>query len=239
MFREYEPVGAGNLYRMNPASDLISGIVGFILSLFVFSYLIGDNPLFRIATYLFVGVSSGYICALAWWQILWPNLVQPLMFGSLPVRMVLLPPLLASGFLLMKIWPRLGFLGTPVMAFIVGVGAASAVGGAILGTLGPQLWAGINTFDPGLIFSQGSSWLGLLWNGAFVLIGTVTSLAYFHFGAHSASDGTVRRLAWIEWLAAAGSIFIAVTLGVIYAGVYSAALTALIERISSLLNFIL
>ena len=31
-----------------------------LLTLMVFSYLIGDNPLFRIAVYLFIGVSSGY-----------------------------------------------------------------------------------------------------------------------------------------------------------------------------------
>jgi hypothetical protein len=40
--------------------DLIWTIVGFILTLMVFSYLFGDNPLFRLVTYLFVGVSAGF-----------------------------------------------------------------------------------------------------------------------------------------------------------------------------------
>ncbi len=40
--------------------EIISALVGFLLTLMVFSYLIGDNPLFRIAVYLFIGVSSGY-----------------------------------------------------------------------------------------------------------------------------------------------------------------------------------
>ncbi len=38
----------------------------------------------------------------------------------------------------------------------------------------------------------------------------------------------------MAWL---GRIFIAITLGVLFAGVYMAALTAMIERLSSILNF--
>ena len=50
--------------------DLITGLLSFVFTLFIFSYLIGDNPLFRIAVYIFVGVSSGYIASIAWWQVL-------------------------------------------------------------------------------------------------------------------------------------------------------------------------
>ena len=48
----------------------------------------------------------------------------------------------------------------------------------------------------------------------------------------------MHRLGAIEFLAWFGRIFIAITLGAVFAGVYSAAMTALIERISSLINFI-
>ncbi len=223
---------------MTLSTDLFTGLTSFLLTLFILSYLIKDNPLFRIATFLFVGVTSGYISALAWWQILWPNLVQPLMFGSLETRVLLLPPLLASGFLLMKIWPRLGFLGTPVLAYLVGVSAATAIGGALIGTLSPQIWATIYAFDlrsP----AQNSNWLQVLWNGGFVLIGTVTSLAFFHFSARNGADGSAQRAVWIEWLAFAGRIFIAIALGVIFAGVYMASLTSLIERISFIIQFLM
>ena len=43
--------------------EVISAVVGFFLTVMIFSYLIGDNPLFRIAVYLFVGVASGYAAA--------------------------------------------------------------------------------------------------------------------------------------------------------------------------------
>ena len=40
--------------------DLIGMFFAAVLTIMVLSYMIGDNVLFRIATYLFVGVASGY-----------------------------------------------------------------------------------------------------------------------------------------------------------------------------------
>jgi hypothetical protein len=222
---------------MGISPDIISGFLSLIFTLFIFSYLIGDNLLFRIATYLFVGVSAGYIGVIAWWQILWPRLVQPLIFGSMIEQALLALPMLGAVLILMKVSPRLTKLGSPVMAYLVGVSAAAAVGGALTGTLFPQIAAAINAFDLQAAMARNIT-LEAIFNGAFILAGTVTSLAYFHFGAKSKPDGSARRNSLIEFLAWFGRIFIAITLGVIFAGVYAAALTALIERISSIINFI-
>ena len=50
--------------------DLIVGVVAFLFTLMIFSYLIGDNPLFRVAVYIFVGVSAGYVAAVAFRQVI-------------------------------------------------------------------------------------------------------------------------------------------------------------------------
>jgi hypothetical protein len=70
----------------------------------------------------------------------------------------------------------------------------------------------------------------MMFNGAWILAGVTTTLVYFHFGARTTRDGSARRFGFIEFLAFIGSIFLAITLGVLFAGVYSAALTALIDR---------
>jgi hypothetical protein len=70
-----------------------------------------------------------------------------------------------------------------------------------------------------------------------MLLGTVLTLASFHFSASRAQDGTVKRNSILESIAWFGRIFIAITLGVVFAGVYMAALTAMIERLSSIINF--
>jgi hypothetical protein len=139
--------------------------------------------------------------------------------------------------MLMKILPRLSKLGGPAMAYLVGVSAAVAVGGSVIGTLSPQILATINLFDLQTAAARSIPFMEALFNGGLILAGVVASLAYFQFGARTMPDGTVRRLAWIELLAWIGRIFIAITLGVIFAGVYSAALTAFIERIGILISF--
>jgi len=220
---------------MTPSADLIAGIVSFLLTLMILSYLIGDNPAFRVAVYLFVGVSAGYAAAIACAQVLWPRMLVPLLSGSFSERLLALVALLLGALLLMKISPRTARWGNPVIAYLVGVGAAVAVGGAVLGTLFPQTQASINVMD---ISNAGNNLVERLVFGVFMLIGTITTLAYFHFGAKSASGGPQRNklvtiLGWV------GQVFIAITLGVLFAGVLSAAMTALIERISSLSQLII
>jgi hypothetical protein len=209
-------------------------VVGFFFTLFIFTYLLGDNPLFRVTVYIFVGVAAGYVASVAWWQVLLPDLFLPLLTGSMTQRALLLVPVLLSLLVLMKVSPRLTNLGSPAMAFLVGVSAAVAIGGAVLGTILPQAAATIAAFDLTAAAGRGVSSLETLFNGAFILTGAVTTLAYFHFGARAAPDGSVRRFGPIELLAWVGRIFIGIALGVLFAGLYSAALAALIERLHSI-----
>ncbi len=209
-----------------PDPNLIAEVIAFLFTVMILSYLIGDNPLFRVSVYIFVGVSAGYVAAVAWWQVLWPDVVVPVMTGTPMQRALLAVPILLSGLLLMKVWPPLTRLGMPAMGLLVGVGAAVAAGGAVGGTIIPQIGATINAFDQRNLTS-----VYVLLNGALILVGVVTSLVYFHFGARAMPDGTVRRLGLIEITAFVGSIFVAIALGVLFAGIYAAALTALIERL--------
>lgn len=208
------------------SADLISSATGFLLTVMILSYLIGDNPAFRLAVHVLVGVAAGYVAAVAWWQVLLPDLILPLMQGPAAARAVLAVPLLLSGLLLMKAWPPLSRLGAPALGMLLGAASAVAIGGAIQGTLFPQVAATLEGLDSEQVIS-----LEALINGGLVLIGVVTSLAYFHFSARNETDGLVRRAGAIEFVAATGAVFLAIALGVLFAGVYSAALTALIERL--------
>lgn len=212
--------------------DLTAAVIAFLFTVMILSYLIGDNPLFRVAIYIFVGISAGYVAVVAWWQVLWPNVVLPALTGTPAQKILLAVPVLLGGLLLMKAWPPLTRLGMPAMGLLVGAGAAVALGGAVNGTLLPQVNATITAFDPKKFTSIES-----LIDALFILAGLVTTLVYFHFGARVTADGSVRRFRLIELTAFAGSIFVAVTLGVLFAGVYSAALTALIERLHFLGTF--
>jgi hypothetical protein len=227
---------------MTISLEMIAGVISFLFTLLVFSYVIGDNALFRVAVYIFVGVSSGYIAAVAFWQVIMPRLVSPLMSaitnGEILKLEVMLPLVLVSLGALLLILPRQMGLGRIVLAFLVGVGAAVTLGGALGGTLIPQVMGTINAFDMDAAAARNFGFFEAAGSGAIILIGTVLTLAYFHFGAHQRPDGTMRRFGLIEVLAWGGRIFIGIALGAVFAGVYAAALTALIERISSLIDFI-
>ena len=213
--------------------ELLSALLGFILTLMILSYLIGDNPLFRIASYLFVGVSSGYAATVIVYYVLVPKLTQ--LQTDDPTQLILgIIPLFLGTTLLAKLSPRISWIGNFAMAMLVGVGAAVAVGGALLGTLIPQARASIEAFD----IRSSVNPLFTIFEGGVMLAGTIFTLAAFQFGAKRAPDGTPKRNALLEGAAWLGRIFIAITLGVLFAGVYLAALTAMIERLSSLIEFI-
>ncbi|RJP51941.1 MAG: hypothetical protein C4583_07715 [Anaerolineaceae bacterium] len=217
-------------------TELIYGAISFLLTLMVLSYLIGDNALFRFAIHVFVGVSAGYVAAVAIYQVIWPYLLIPLVTASMLERALLVVPLVFSALILMKISPRLSWLGGPAVGYLVGAGAAVAIGGAALGTILPQVNAAAEPFDViGLIQRGGNPWQSVF-NGVVMLVGTISTLAYFHFGASRKTDGSVKRNGLIEALAWLGKLFVALTLGVLFAGVYAAALSAFVERIQSLLS---
>jgi hypothetical protein len=214
--------------------DIVVGLISFLLTLMVLSYLIGDNPAFRMAVYLFVGVSAGYAASVAFWQVIWPKLILPLSSGDWTDRVLLVFPLILGGLLLMKLSARTARLGTPSIAFMTGVGAAVAIGGAVVGTILPQTQAAINVFD---LSNAANYRLEHVLEAVVMLIGTVTTLAYFHFGAKASADGP-QRGKFIGALSWVGQIFVAITFGVLFAGVFTAALTALIERLNSIIAFL-
>ncbi|KAA3642783.1 MAG: hypothetical protein DWQ07_19855 [Chloroflexi bacterium] len=215
--------------------DIVGALVAFVLTLLIFSYMIGDNIAFRLGVHIFIGISAGYAGGVVFHSVLRPYLFDPLIsmgtgggltitFLDLGLRLLLLV------LLLLKLSPRTTAFGNPATAFLVGIGAATAVGGAIQGTIFPQVGAATQLFNP----DRASGFVGgfqLLFEGSIILLGTITTLAYFNFSALGRANQepeTPLPLRIVGWI---GHGFIAITFGVIFAGVYTAALTALIERL--------
>jgi hypothetical protein len=216
--------------------DFVTAIISFIFTLLILSYLIGDNPLFRVAVYIFIGVSAGYAAAVAWHAVLQPKLFEPLISGSWSDRLLAFIPLLLGVLLLMKLSPHTTRLGNPSLAFLVGAGAAVVIGGAVLGTLFPQILASISLFDLKALRAENNLSESLL-EGSIILVGTLSTLAYFHFST-SATSGNRRGNLLVRILGKIGHVFIAITFGVLFAGVCLASMTALVERLNFLKTFI-
>lgn len=223
----------------------IMELVGLFLTLIVLLYLLfGDNALFRIVTYSFVGIAAGYVLVVVIFQVLLPrlyNLYAGLSSseGLLVVGLEIIPFILGL-LLLFKLSPRLSSVGSLPMAILVGIGAAVAIGGAIFGTISGQIGGTISLFSA----KQGGSSVTRLIQGLFVLVGAISTLAYFQFTTRARSDlpetaVTVRRNMMMEVLAKVGQVFIGITLGAMFAGVYTAAISALVERLGFSINTIM
>ena len=123
------------------------------------------------------------------------------------------------------------------MAILVGIGAAAAIGGAIAGTLFPQILGTINSVDPSTFAISGNRWLQIF-NGIIVVLGTLTTLIYFHFGTQDIPGRTDTRLPIIEKISQIGKVFLSITFGALYAGVFLTALAALVERLAFIWDFL-
>lgn len=216
---------------------LILESVGLFLTVMVLLYLLfGDNALFRIVTYSFIGVAAGYVAVVLLFQVMVPRLYSLYTSLATPGNLLLvgleLIPFILGLLLFFKLSPRLSPVGTLPMAILVGIGAAVAIGGAIFGTISGQVSGTIGLFSAN---RTGNS-LARLIQGVFVLVGVISTLAYFQFSTRSRTEmpGTevvARRTAAMELLAKVGQVFIGITLGAMFAGVYTAAISALVERL--------
>jgi hypothetical protein len=219
-------------------ADLIGSVVGFLLTIMVFSYLFGDNVLFRLAIHVFIGVAAAYATAVVVYNVFWYQMIVPLVMAPAQQILRIGPPLLLGIWFLLRVSGKLARYATPVLALMVGIGAAAAIGGAVTGTLFPQVNASMSVLDLEFFQGQSGELLGWFFNGLLVLIGTVTTLVYFQFGVRTRAGQPASPPVWLDIVSQIGQGFIAVTFGALFAGVYAAALAAFVERSYFLWNFI-
>lgn len=204
-------------------SDGIGLWIGFILTLMVFSYLLGDNFLYRLAIYVFVGLAAGFITILTVESVLLPWVRATLLSGEMNGQVAGAVPLVLGLLLLLKASARFNRLGNLGLAFVVGIGTAVALVGAISGTLLPLANA-----------TSGSVATDAL-NGFILVVGVISTLIYFQYQARRDGAGATRRGLVIRAVGAVGQGFIVVTLGALYGGAILSGLVIFSERIAYLL----
>jgi hypothetical protein len=212
--------------------EVIGGMaMGFFFTVAILSYLLlDDNLLFRLGAYCLVGVSAGYLMAVMLSSVLLNQYLIPLIGNSRESLPILLLLVLLGLMMFGRLDPRGSSLALIPMAFLVGVGAAVVVGGALTGTFLPQAVAAA---EPSLLPADSAGNLDVLTmlENWCVLIGTLTTLAYFHFSARPRGGADPVPPPGIAQIAQVGKVFLAITLGALYAGALLSALVILVERI--------
>lgn len=204
-------------------SDSVGLILGFGLTLAVYSYVAGDNPLFRLASHLLVGVSAAYAAVVAVQHVLWPIFQQAQQQPTASSTLLWLVPLLLALLLLIQRLPLFNWLGSLPLALLVGVGTAVALAGALLGTLWPQVMAEATTPGRGL---------------AIALLTGLTLLSFQYYRRQD-EGGTTVTPRWLHYLTLAGQGVLMMTLAVVFANMLGTGLTLLAAQVGSLLSQLL
>ncbi|MFN8547030.1 MAG: hypothetical protein U0527_03425 [Candidatus Eisenbacteria bacterium] len=188
--------------------------VAAFLTLCVFTFLYRDNPLYRFAEHLFVGVSAGYLLAVQYQNVLKPNVIEKIGHGNL---LPIIPA--ALGVLVLgRLWPRTTPLSNWALAFYVGIYSGIAVPAYLQAQIFAQLADAVKPFAHG--------WAAI--NSALILLGFLCVIAYFYF---SSPHNAVHRAA-----ARAGIWFLMVAFGASFGYTVMARVSLLIARMQFLLR---
>ncbi|MCP4537547.1 MAG: hypothetical protein GY832_10405 [Chloroflexi bacterium] len=210
--------------------DIIGLAVGALLTIMILSYLLGDNPLYRLALHIFVGALVGYSFGIILLKVIYELVIDPLLSPQSSIGMfALLLILLMSLLLLFKILPRTAYISNLSVAYLVGVGTAVALGGALLGTLVPQIRATGQTLSAPTLVGFG--------NGLLILAGTIFSLMAFNF---TAQEQVGLAGIWGKIVKILGGVvgrgFLIVAFGVAFAGALTTSLSIFIGRIQYIIE---
>ncbi|MEK6764759.1 MAG: hypothetical protein AABY49_00825 [Planctomycetota bacterium] len=198
-------------------------ITAVALTLAMYSFLYKDNPVFKIAENLFVGVAMGYWIIITWFNILKPDVFETLIVplfkdtGSAPQYAVIIPTLLGI-FMLLRFSNRLSWLSRWSFAFVVGLGAGITIPNFIHAFILKQL-----SFNPLITASIPESI-----NNFLILLGVVSVLIYFFFSMeHKGIIGGVSKI---------GVWFLMIAFGASFGFTVMARMSLLIGRIQFLLR---
>ena len=226
---------------VSPSHDL-SVWVAALLTLCIFSFLYKDNPLYKFAEHLFVGVSAGYYIVLNFWTVVVPNLYDPLyrtFTGSDPVthapvvqvggpfaaslgdyRAWFVIPAVLGVLLFTRMVRRIDWVSRWSLAVIMGVYAGLKTTGFAQGDLVAQAQASLQPLW--------SADIGTGINAILFTIGLLTSLLYFFYSReHKGTLGVAART---------GIVFLMVSFGAGYGYTVMSRLSLLIGRFQFLLE---
>jgi hypothetical protein len=143
--------------------EIISNTVAALLTLSIFSFLYKDNPFYRFAEALLVGVSMGYAIPLVYENAFIPYVYTPIFLGH---RFSLIIPAILGILYIFRFSKNLSWLARYPIVFgmgIVGMGVPMSIHSSVLVQMRSAMLP-LNTVNTALIF-----------------IGTVTILLYFFF----------------------------------------------------------
>ena len=179
--------------------------IAALLTMFVLSFLIRDNPLYKFAESVFIGVSAAYWMVVGFWSTVVPNLfgkISPdtIREWAMPglgvdehAELMYIVPLVLGAMLLWILSPKGGWISRWPTAFIIGVFCGLRLITFIHADFLSQIRNGIAPIW--MVDSSGSFdfWESL--RNVFLIVGVLSCLVYFFFSfEHKGIVGKTAKL---------------------------------------------
>ena len=212
-----------------------------VLTLCILSFLYKDNPFYKFAEYLFIGVSAGFWIAYNFHNLLVPNLIDPLFGadgafpklvreGQLDIRLLTVIAGLLGITMLFRFFPKVAWVSRYGIAFSVGLGAGLMFIVYLQANCIYQIWGTVQ-LSPIVITESATGWhfdWGASVANTLLIIGVVSALVYFYFSKeHKGLLGGTARL---------GIWFLMVSFGAAFGYTVMARISLLIGRMEFLID---
>ena len=213
------------------AETILGAWVAAGLTLFIFTFLYKDNPLFKLGEHLYVGISVGYTIVKGY-ELVGRLIVDPIANQGEWSRLI---PVAIGVLMLGRYVPKFTWVSRIAFAFVVGVGAGLAIPRLISSYILKQIEdttrplvsavAGSNELRPTFDLLDPSSSI----NSIVILIGVISVLFYFFFSVEHKGIGKVT--------ARTGIMFLMLAFGAAFGYTAMARMSLLIGRFSDLIEF--
>ena len=191
------------------------------ITLSLYSFLYKDNPLFKFAENLYVGVAAAYTLTQIWYNVLLADVVGPLSelnSESMSNLWLIVPTLLGLFMLTQLSSAKFSWLSRIAFAFVVGLGSGLAIPRTIAANVLAQLEPAMRPIT--------ATWEGF--NLFIILVGVVTVLVYFFYSVeHTGAVGVASKI---------GIWFLMISFGASFGYTIMARLSLLIGRVGFLLE---
>jgi hypothetical protein len=174
--------------------------LGAFLTLSTFSFLYKDNPFYKIAEHLVVGVSAGYWVVILWYNGLVPNLFQMLSDGDWYYLWInsSRPWYFIPAILGILMWTRFSrkyaWVSRWPLAIYIGMGTGVAIPLEMSNRVNKQLYATMVNINWESFWGDGFLDTAAGYSQIIIFVGAIAGLFYFFFSkAHTGVFGAVAK----------------------------------------------
>lgn len=201
--------------------------LGAFFTLAIFSFLYKDNPFYRFAEQVFIGVSAGYWLMYTIYNVLKPNLFDKLAGREqFAENWYLIIPAALGILMLLRLIPSIAWISRFSMAFVVGTTAGITFVNFLSSNVIQQVNA---TFlSPVAFAADGSISFGGTLNHLILIFGTILGIYYFFFSSKHQGAG--------KYFARSGILFLMISFGASFGYTVMARISLLIGRLQFLLG---